>query len=61
MIPYRYRRFERAVMKGDDAFSPWPGPGDRLPAFDMMTTRGTRVKNDDFIGRKLFITFGSIT
>jgi hypothetical protein len=48
-------------MKGDNAFSPWPGPGDRLPAFDMMTTRGTRVKNDDFIGRKLFITFGSIT
>jgi hypothetical protein len=61
MIPYRYRQFERAVMKDDNEFCPSPGPGDPLPAFDMITTDGTRVRKEDFIGRKLFITIGSIT
>jgi len=61
MVPYRYARFHRASMYGDFAFTSSHGPGDPLPAFDMVTTDGTRVRNADFVGRKLFLTFGSIT
>jgi hypothetical protein len=38
-----------------------PGPREPLPHFDLTTTDHGRVRWEDFTGRKLFITFGSIT
>lgn len=61
MLPYRYSHFERTLMKEDSGLRPTPGPGDPLPQFDLTTTDHGHVKSHDFIGRKLFITFASVT
>jgi hypothetical protein len=43
---------------GDDA----PGPGDRLPDFDLPTATGERVRSADFVGHEpLLLVFGSVT
>lgn len=61
MEPYRYQHFRRELMQEDTALRPFPGPGDPLPQFDMPTSDGGRVRSEDFRGRKLLITFGSVT
>lgn len=62
VIPYPYSRFEREVMRGDDRFAPEsPASGDVLPPFNLITTDGFWVDRQDFAGRKLLISFGSIT
>ena len=40
-----------------------PGPGDRIPAFDLPTTGGGRFSNDTIAarGRPLVLVFGSLT
>jgi hypothetical protein len=61
MVPYRYAHFQRELMKEDSALRPSPGPGDLLPQFDLTSTEHGRVRSEDFIGRKLFVTFASVT
>lgn len=61
MDAYRYQHFHRELMQEDTALRGSPGPGDFLPHFDMPTTDGGRVRSEDFRGRTLFITFGSVT
>jgi hypothetical protein len=61
MLPYRYQHFERELMNEDAGLRPLPGFDDPLPRFDLTTTDGRRVRSEDFIGRKLFITFASVT
>ncbi|HWK10785.1 MAG TPA: hypothetical protein VNR64_12080 [Vicinamibacterales bacterium] len=61
MLPYRYSHFDRSLMQEDSGLRPTPGPGDRLPQFELTTTEHSRVRSQDFTGRKLFITFASVT
>jgi len=62
MNAYPYPRFKREFMKGDDAFAPGsPGDGDTLPPFNLITTDGDWIRREDFAGRRLIITFGSMT
>jgi hypothetical protein len=43
---------------GDDA----PGPGDRLPGFDLPTATGERLRSRDVVGHEpLLLVFGSVT
>jgi len=49
-------------MKGDYTFAPEsPAAGDVLPPFNLITTDGHWIGRHDFAGRKLLISFGSIT
>jgi hypothetical protein len=60
--PYPYPRFEREYYKRDGRFTPGsPGGGDALPPFNLVTTDGVWIRNEDVADRKLLITFGSIT
>ena len=61
MPPYRYQHFQRELIQEDTKLRPSLGPGDSLPHFDMPTTEGPPVRSQDFGGRKLFITFASVT
>ena len=61
MALYRYQHFQRELMQEDTGLRPSPGPGERLPPFDMPTTDCPRVRSQDFFGHKLFITFASLT
>jgi hypothetical protein len=49
-------------MKGDHKFDPSsPDANEPLPPFTLITTDGVWLRNEDFAGRKLLLTFGSIT
>lgn len=63
MIDYRYQRFTTRLLFRDLRF---PGgaaaPGDIFPPFELVTTTGSELNNDNVFGDKpvLFI-FGSMT
>jgi hypothetical protein len=61
MMPYRYDHFDSSLVWQDLRLRSAPGPGDLLPPLDLVTTEGQRVRSDDFAGRPLFLTFGTIT
>jgi thiol-disulfide isomerase/thioredoxin len=63
MSKYRYNRFTTTLLFADLNFRQGAAvPGDRVPAFELITTRDERLVNDDLFGDKpvLFI-FGSMT
>jgi len=63
MSEYRYKRFTTSLLFRDLRFAgKAAAPGDRFPAFEITTTNGERLSNEDVFGDKpvLFI-FGSMT
>ena len=59
---YAYDTFTRGLILGDLAFrSSDPGPGDRLPAFDIELLDGGRLTRDAVGNRPILIVFGSMT
>ena len=63
MNNYRYNRFTTNLLFADLKFRQGAAaPGDQVPAFELITTGGGRLVNDDVFGNKpvLFI-FGSMT
>ncbi|MBU1211537.1 MAG: redoxin domain-containing protein [Alphaproteobacteria bacterium] len=60
---YVYDHVSSSVLKEDMAFSQSaPRPGDRLPDFDLQTTRGDRIKSADLVGQKpILVITGSYT
>ena len=63
MSNYRYNRFTTNLLFRDLKFRQGAAaPGDAVPAFELITTGGERLLNDDVFGDKpvLFI-FGSMT
>jgi hypothetical protein len=61
--PYRYERFTTRLMLADLRFTRHaPRPGDPVPAFDLATVDGGRLRSADLLGHKPFIvTLGSLT
>lgn len=58
---YAYEQFRVSHMIADMRFTPGtPAPGDRLPAFDLETIDGERVRSRDIDRPHLFV-FGSAT
>ena len=59
---YAYDTFTTGLILGDLAFrSSDPGPGDRLPAFDIELLDGGRLTRDTLGNRPILIVFGSMT
>lgn len=60
---YLYDHVTSKVLGEDLDFSDdAPGPGDRLPDFDLPTATGKRVRSADFVGHEpLLVVFGSFT
>lgn len=59
---YAYDTFTTGLILGDLAFrSTDPGPGDRLPAFDIELLGGGRLTQNTLGGRPILIVFGSMT
>lgn len=59
---YAYDTFTTSLILGDLAFrSSDPGPGDRLPAFDIELLDGGRLTRDTLGDRPVLIVFGSMT
>lgn len=60
---YLYRHVTRDVLMQDMAFSERaPRPGDRLPAFDLPSAQGGRVRSEDLLAAKpLLLVTGSFT
>jgi thiol-disulfide isomerase/thioredoxin len=60
---YRYNRFTTKLLFADLTFRQGAAaPGDRVPAFELITTRGERLVNDDLFGDKpVLFVFGSMT
>ncbi len=60
---YRYKRFTTSLLFRDLRFGKdSAGPGDPLPAFELVTTTGDRLVNRDVLGNKpVLFTFGSMT
>jgi thiol-disulfide isomerase/thioredoxin len=63
MSNYRYNRFTTNLLFADLKFKQGAAaPGDRVPAFELITTRGERLVNDDLFGDKpVLFVFGSMT
>jgi thiol-disulfide isomerase/thioredoxin len=63
MSNYRYSRFTTDLLFADLKFAQSAAaPGDRAPAFELITTRGKRLVNDDLFGDKpVLFVFGSMT
>ena len=63
MSDYRYNRFTTSLLFRDLAFRKGAAaPGDRVPAFELITTGGERLVNDDvFVDKPVLIVFGSMT
>ena len=63
MSEYRYKRFTTALLMRDLRFPKnAAGPGDPVPPFDLITTDGDRLVNDDvFRDRPVLFIFGSMT
>jgi len=63
MSEYRYKRFTTALLFRDLRFRRGAaGPGDPLPDFELVTTNGERLLNDDILRDKpVLIIFGSMT
>lgn len=60
---YRYERFTTRLLFRDMRFRKGAaGPGDVLPAFNLVTTDGDELTNQDLLGdRPILFVFGSIT
>ena len=60
---YRYERFTTSLLFRDLRFRKGAaGPGDSLPAFELVTTDGDGLVNQDLSGNKpLLLIFGSVT
>ena len=63
MSDYRYKKFTTSLLFRDLRF---PGsaaaPGDRVPAFELLTTNGERLVNSDvFADKPVLFVFGSMT
>lgn len=60
---YRYERFTTSLLLRDLRFRKGAaGPGDSLPAFELVTTDGDGLTNQDLLGNKaLLLIFGSVT
>ncbi len=63
MSHYRYKRFTTNLLFRDLGFRHGAAaPGDQVPAFELLTTHGERLVNDDVFGDKpVLIVFGSMT
>ena len=63
MNNYRYNKFTTNLLFADLTFKKGAAaPGDRVPAFELSTTRGERLVNDDVFGDKpVLFVFGSMT
>jgi len=63
MSNYRYNRFTTSLLFRDLSFRQGAAaPGDRVPAFELLTIRGERLVNDDVFGDKpVLFVFGSMT
>lgn len=62
-MSYRYKRFTTSLLLRDMRFGKEAsGPGDSLPAFELITTEGSRlVNNDVFRNKPVLLIFGSMT
>jgi hypothetical protein len=60
---YLYDHVSSKVLGEDlDFGADAPGPGDRLPDFDLPTATGERIRSVDFVGHEpLLLVFGSVT
>ena len=60
---YRYKRFTTRLLFRDLRFGKEAaGPGDSFPSFELLTTTGDRLVNDDVFGHKpVLVIFGSMT
>jgi hypothetical protein len=60
---YLYKHVTPAVLSSDMSFRETaPGPGDKLPSFDLPEAGGGRVKTSDFVGKKpILLITGSFT
>lgn len=60
---YRYKRFTTRLLLRDLRFSKEAaGPGDSFPSFELLTTNGDRLVNNDVFGHKpVLLIFGSMT
>ncbi len=63
MSEYRYKRFTTALLMRDLRFpKKAAGPGDSIPLFELLTTDGDRLANDDvFRDTPVLFVFGSMT
>ena len=63
MSDYRYKKFTTALLFRDLGFPRGAAaPGDRVPAFELLTTNGDRLTNSDVFGDKpVLFVFGSMT
>lgn len=63
MSEYRYKRFTTRLLFRDLRFrGNAAGPGDSFPAFELVTTNGDRLVNEDIFGdRPVLFIFGSMT
>ncbi len=60
---YRYQRFTTSLLLRDLRFGKEAaGPGDSFPSFELLTTNGDRLVNNDVFGHKpVLLIFGSMT
>ena len=60
---YRYKHFTTALLMHDLRFRKGAAaPGDAFPDFELITTEGARLTNDDIFGdRPVIFVFGSMT
>ena len=63
MSRYRYDSFTTGLLFADLKFRKGAAaPGNQIPAFELVTTRGDRLVNDDvFVGKPVLFVFGSMT
>jgi thiol-disulfide isomerase/thioredoxin len=63
MSDYRYKKFTTSLLFRDLRFRRGAAaPGDRIPAFELLTTNGDRLTNSDVFGDKpVLFVFGSMT
>ncbi len=63
MSEYRYKRFTTGLLFRDLRFARnAAGPGDTFPSFELLTTKGDQLANDDvFVDKPVLFIFGSMT
>ncbi len=63
MSEYRYKHFTTALLMRDLRFPKNAArPGDPIPSFELVTTDGDRLVNDDvFRDKPVLFVFGSMT
>ena len=63
MSEYRYKRFTTSLLFRDLRFARNAAdPGDAFPSFELLTTKGDKLVNDDvFVDKPVLFIFGSMT